>query len=109
MSGCVSAPFALTIAPPDCKDDTFIPNVFSPNGDGKNDILYVRGTNIKTMQLIIFNQWGEKVFESTSQQNGWNGTFKNKPQPVGVYVYVLQVMLNNGSLLNLKGSVTLIR
>ncbi|MFN8264743.1 MAG: gliding motility-associated C-terminal domain-containing protein [Chitinophagaceae bacterium] len=109
VSGCVSAPFAITIAPPDCKDDTFIPNVFSPNGDGKNDILYVRGTNIKTMQLIIFNQWGEKVFESTSQQNGWNGTFKNKPQPVGVYVYVLQVMLNNGSLLNLKGSVTLIR
>jgi gliding motility-associated-like protein len=61
------------------------------------------------MQFLVYNQWGEKVFESNAPSTGWNGLFGGKPQPVGVYVYVLRVTKTNGETVNKKGSVTLIR
>src|SRR5690606_25210461 len=53
-----------------------VPSGFSPNGDGVNDIVYVRGFSIKEMDFKIFNRWGELVFESYNQENGWDGTYK---------------------------------
>jgi gliding motility-associated-like protein len=87
----------------------FIPNAFSPNKDGQNDILFVRGDCIKAMQFDLFDRWGEKVFESENQSNGWDGTYKGEPMTTGTYVWYLKATLNDGSVIDKKGSVALVR
>ncbi|MFT3911070.1 MAG: gliding motility-associated C-terminal domain-containing protein [Ferruginibacter sp.] len=89
--------------------DIFIPNSFTPNGDGRNDIFLVYGTTIQTMKFAVYNQWGQKIFESSSQQVGWNGMYKGKMQPSGVYMYVMQATLRDGNNITKKGSINLIR
>ncbi len=86
-----------------------VPSAFSPNGDGNNDILYVRGYGIEVMDFKVFNRWGEVVFESTDQNLGWDGTYKNVEQPVEAYAYTLSVTFLDGSTFNKKGNVTLLR
>ena len=86
-----------------------MPNVFSPNGDGKNDVLYVYGNYIDKVEMRIFNQWGEQIQVINSRTKGWDGTQRGKPQPVGVYVYVLKAVLANGKTVEMKGSITLLR
>jgi gliding motility-associated-like protein len=61
------------------------------------------------MHLMIFNQWGEKIYESSAQKPGWDGTYNGKQQPVGVYVYVLTMTMQDGTVVNKKGTVNLIR
>jgi gliding motility-associated-like protein len=90
-------------------DEIFVPNAFSPNGDGNNDVLFVYGNTIQTMKLVIYNQYGQKVFESRDQHTGWDGTMNGRMQPVGVYVYYLEATLQDGKKVNKKGSITLIR
>jgi gliding motility-associated-like protein len=87
----------------------FVPNMFSPNGDGKNDEFRVYGNTIQSLKLMVFNQWGQKVFEASDKNNGWNGTFNGGPAPVGVYMYVSQINFTNGTTQTAKGSFTLIR
>ncbi len=89
--------------------DIFIPNTFTPNGDGVNDELLVYGNNIQEIRFQIFNQSGKMVFESRDQQKGWDGQFKGKIQPIGVYLFLLRVVLDDKSTINRKGSVNLIR
>jgi len=89
--------------------DLFVPTAFSPNHDGQNDLLFVRGKCIQTMTFLIFNRWGEKVFETNNQSNGWDGTFKNLPCNPDVFEYYLSATLFDGSSVNKKGNVTLIR
>lgn len=89
--------------------ETFVPSAFSPNNDGMNDILYVRGKCIKTMMFTIYNRWGEKVFESTDPHKGWDGTFRGKEVDTGVYVYTLKAEYYNGTIINQKGNITLLR
>lgn len=89
--------------------EVFVPNTFTPNGDGKNDVLKVFTNYIKSMNMKIFNQWGELIFTTTDNNKGWDGTSKGKLQPVGVYIYVVQVVLQDGTIVNKKGSVNLIR
>ncbi len=86
-----------------------LPTAFSPNGDGSNDILYVRGAAIKTLDLKIFNRWGQLVFETTSKERGWDGTFNGQPQPIEAYAYVLNATFIDGSAKVLKGNITLLR
>ncbi len=86
-----------------------LPTGFSPNGDGENDILYVRGAAIKEMHLMIYNRWGQLVFESNSLDVGWDGTFGGQPQPMEAYGYVLNASFIDGTRRLLKGNVTLIR
>ena len=86
-----------------------LPTGFSPNGDGENDVLYVRGAAIKEMDLKIYNRWGQLVFETTSQSIGWDGTFNGQPQPVEAYGYVLHASFLDGSQKLLKGNITLLR
>jgi len=90
-------------------DQIFIPNSFSPNGDGLNDRLMVYGYVIRDMQFTIFNQWGEKIFESRDQNTGWDGTHKGKGQPSGVYIYVAKFTLRDGSTIERKGTINLVR
>jgi gliding motility-associated-like protein len=89
--------------------EIFVPNVFTPNGDGKNDVLFVYGNYMASIQFKIFNQWGEMIFSSQSAAIGWDGSYKGKQQPVGVYVYALKAVLQDGVVVNKKGSVNLIR
>lgn len=86
-----------------------IPKAFSPNGDGKNDILFVRGAAIEVIDLKIFNRWGEVVFQTTDAEQGWDGTYKGKEQPMEAYAYVLNVTFVDGTTFNKKGNVTLLR
>lgn len=87
----------------------FVPNTFTPNGNSRNDHFTVQSYAIGTMHLMIFNQWGQKIFETSSQQPGWDGTYNGKQQPVGVYVYVLSMTMQDGTVVNKKGTVNLIR
>jgi gliding motility-associated-like protein len=109
INGCVGTArtYVVTVRPLD--KGVFVPNVFSPNNDGKNDKLMIYGNYIRTVEMRVFNQWGEQVALLNSQSQGWDGTHRNKPQPVGVYVYVLRAVMTDGRVVDLKGSVTLVR
>ena len=89
--------------------DTFIPNTFTPNGDGQNDVLYVRGLKVDEVYFAIYNRWGELVFETNDKTKGWDGIYKNKPADVGVFGWYLRVKCFNGAESFKKGNVTLIR
>lgn len=86
-----------------------VPKAFSPNMDGKNDILYVRGYGISKMDFRIYNRWGELVFRSSNPANGWDGTFKGRIQPMDAYAYTLEAEFSDGQKLSKKGDVTLLR
>jgi gliding motility-associated-like protein len=90
-------------------DVVFVPNAFTPNGDGRNDILYVYSQNIKTFKFYIYDQWGELLFTSTSLQNGWDGTYKEAKEPAGVYVYYVEAVMNDGQNVKKKGTITLLK
>ncbi|MBR1774998.1 MAG: gliding motility-associated C-terminal domain-containing protein [Bacteroidales bacterium] len=91
------------------KPNIFIPNAFSPNNDGKNDILYVSGDYIESMDWIIYDRWGEKVFHSTDITQGWDGKYKNNDCQAGVYYYKLEIKCEGGKTFLTGGDVTLIR
>lgn len=86
-----------------------IPKAFTPNGDGKNDVLYVRGVGIGSLNLKVFNRWGKQVFETNSMEIGWNGTVNGVKQEMDAYAYILQATFVNGKTFTQKGNVTLIR
>ncbi|MBI1343599.1 MAG: T9SS type B sorting domain-containing protein, partial [Terrimonas sp.] len=109
INGCtgLAQSYKITVLPLD--KDVFVPNVFSPNDDGKNDILYVYGNYIDKVDMHIYNQWGQEVATIKNKSQGWDGRHKGNPQPVGVYVYVLKAELSGGRTVQLKGSITLVR
>jgi gliding motility-associated-like protein len=86
-----------------------VPNAFTPNGDGKNEIFYVRGYGITKMNFRIYNRWGQVVFETSTQDIGWDGKFKGVPQPMDSYAYTLTVEFGDGTSFAKKGDLTLIR
>jgi gliding motility-associated-like protein len=86
----------------------YYPNAFTPNGDSNNDIYIVFGRGVETVRFSIFNRWGEKVFESTSMTQGWDGKYKGEMQPPGVYVLSATATFFNGQTIRRMGSVTLI-
>ncbi len=90
-------------------EPVYIPNAFTPNGDGVNDMFMVYGTGIKTVDLMIFNRWGEKVFDSGDQFLGWDGNYKGVLQEPGVYVYQARIVFLDDTKSLRTGSVTLIR
>jgi gliding motility-associated-like protein len=106
-TGCIDTA-QLVIEPKDY-NDLFVPNAFSPNNDGKNDLFLVMGTTIDKGKVRIFNQWGEPLFATDDIRKGWDGTYKGRLQPVGVYVYEVLVTLRNGTEVKKKGFVNLIR
>lgn len=95
-----------------CNYCLFVPNAFSPNADGKNDVFnIIPACIISKYQLQIFNRWGQLVFTSLNLNNSWDGTYKGKPADAGAYFYVIQATptdLTKGNV-ELKGDVTLIR
>ena len=89
--------------------DIFVPNAFSPNNDGENDVLYVRSKCIKSMTFSVFDRWGEKVFETNDLSSGWDGKYKKELLSAGIFVYTLTVVLTNGSETRQKGNINLIK
>ncbi len=86
-----------------------LPDAFSPNGDGVNDIFYVRGGPFETIHLRIYNGWGEMIFETTDPAFGWDGTYNGTPEINGVYVYSVVATSVDGQEHDRAGKVTLIR
>ncbi len=87
-----------------------VPTAFTPNGDGANDIVYVRGWGIKDLlEFSIYNRWGELVYFTDDLKQGWDGTFKSKPQNIDSYVYYAKVSLYSGKILTKKGTINLLR
>lgn len=85
-----------------------IPNAFSPNGDGVNDVWNIRGLRVyQNAKTEVFNRWGQKVFESAGYITPWDGTVKGKPVPVGVYYYIIRI--NDNGYDTLTGSLTILR
>jgi len=95
----------------DCYTD--IPNAFTPNGDGENDYFFPRtklSQSVHKFNMQVFNRWGQLVFKTTNiNGRGWDGRFNDKNQPMGVYVYLIEVAYANGREEEYKGNVTLIR
>ena len=93
-----------------CGDpDIFVPNSFTPNGDGMNDLLFVRGRNITELEFLVFDRWGEKVFETRDQNVGWDGVFRSEAVGPAVFVYHLTAVCADGQRYFTKGNVTVIR
>ncbi len=86
-----------------------VPSGFSPNGDSKNDFLNVLTKRVSEYELIIFNRWGQEVYRGTSNDFGWDGYFKDEPQDLGVFGYVLKWTNLNGQSFVENGSITLVR
>lgn len=86
-----------------------VPNAFTPNGDGINDKVYVRGFGILRMTWRIYNRWGVLVFETNDKTQGWDGTYKGSMQPNEVYHYVLDVEYSDNSKFQKRGDITLLR
>jgi len=86
-----------------------IPNAFSPNGDGVNDVFRaVSNTALDNFTLIIYNRWGDQVFQSNDINDAWDGSFKDEMQEIGTYVYVLQYQFVDDRPKLKRGNVTLV-
>ncbi|MFT5823072.1 MAG: gliding motility-associated-like protein [Crocinitomix sp.] len=86
-----------------------VPTAFSPNGDGNNDVLFVQGLGLNSIQFLVYNRYGERIFETNDQDFGWDGTFLNQDQNPGVFTWVLFYNTEDGKSGKLKGNTTLIR
>jgi gliding motility-associated-like protein len=86
-----------------------VPSAFSPNGDGKNDVLLVRGSGIKEFKLKLYNRWGEMIFETSDMGIGWNGFYKGKKQENETLAYTLEGVYIDGETFQKQGSITVIQ
>jgi gliding motility-associated-like protein len=84
----------------------YIPSAFTPNGDGMNDTFGVKGEGISDFHIIVYDRWGEVIFESTSARKQWDGKYKGKPVEQGTYVY--QLFASGVSSKGKAGSVTVV-
>ncbi len=87
----------------------YVPNTFTPNEDGKNELLFVRSTIIKELYFTIYNRWGEKVFETNDASVGWDGLYKGMKVDPGVFDYYVEVICVDDQKFFKKGNITLIR
>lgn len=86
-----------------------VPNAFSPNGDGQNDFFMIYGGPFKEVNMKIYNNWGDLIFQSDKQINGWDGRVKGIEQPAGVYIYTIYCVSEDDKEHKLSGDVTLLR
>ena len=97
----------------ECEEETNnilnLPNAFTPNGDGVNDVFRVQGQNIKTLNGKIFNRWGQELFTWSDVNDGWDGKYNGKDAAEGTYFYVVTVEFVDGEVRNFTGSVLLTR
>ena len=89
-----------------------MPNAFSPNNDGENEYLklfYGNMACIETFQLVIYNRWGEKVFETDNPLAQWDGYVNEKEESTALFVYFMKAILVSGEKIDRKGNISLVR
>jgi len=90
--------------------DVYVPTGFTPNSDGKNDLFRVTAAdNYKRFKLLVYNRWGQVIFETTDINKGWDGKFKDIQLASDVYVYYLEIVTASNRKVTKKGTITLIR
>ena len=105
--GCGSASDAANVK---VYEDFYIPNAFTPNGDGKNDRFGILALdNYKVKHLAIYNRWGETVFEAKDVYEEWDGKYKGLPQPAGAYIYYLELESSSRHKIVKRGTLLLLR
>ena len=90
-------------------DAVYIPNAFSPNGDGINDEFRISGNNLQSCSILVYDRWGTKVFETSDLSAGWNGDYHGARSDAAVYVYRISVTLADGETRKFNGHLTLVR
>lgn len=90
--GTLADSIELLGCPPDYEFSVYLPNAFSPNGDGANDVYRVFPNNVEFLRLLIFDRWGNLVFEGKDEGDGWDGTFKGKDAATGVYTCFVEFL-----------------
>ena len=110
-NGCVETrEVEIVVVVGECEEPyLYFPNAFSPNGDGSNDRLRLRAFNATDVHFVIYNRWGEKVFEAFSQEDEWDGTHRGEPVCSDVYGYYLEVVCRDGESFFKKGNVTVLK
>ncbi len=106
-NGCIDTALKTIIVFTDSA--AWIPNVFTPNGDQKNDVLNIVGVGINQIDARLFNRWGSEIYSWSTLTTGWDGKHSGKDAPAGVYYYLVKIVYNNGKRDLLKGNVTLLR
>jgi gliding motility-associated-like protein len=86
-----------------------IPNAFTPNGDGLNDIFIPNQQNLAVMEMKVFNRWGQLVFSSSDVNKGWDGKYNGVKEEMGTYVYQIRATFFDGTSAEKKGNVVLLR
>jgi gliding motility-associated-like protein len=110
-NSCVGSD-TINVNPKPCTEGIFVPNAFTPNGDGHNDLLRPINLNnepVTQFRFAIFNRWGQRVFESRNPSSGWDGKMQEIEQPVGVYVWQLEYQFPGAPLTTHSGTIVLIR
>ncbi len=107
--GCTDTRSVQVVVLADCANSLFFPNAFTPNNDGRNDVLFLRGALVDEVYFAIYNRWGEKVFESNDITSGWDGTYQGKQLPPDVFGYYLRVTCIDGEDYYEQGNVSLLR
>jgi len=110
-SGCkANASIRINVDDVQCEEpNIFVPNAFTPNKDGINDVLLVRGRWITSLRFVVYNRYGQEVFSSNNQADGWNGVYKGKELGPDVFGYYLSVRCIDGGNFAKRGNVTLIK
>lgn len=110
-NGCTDTDdVTVTVRFPNCdENDIYVPNMFTPNGDDFNDFFKVESNFIDEMTMIVYDRWGEKVFETTQQLPGWDGTFEGEELPPDVYGWHLSVRCINESVYTAQGNISLMK
>jgi gliding motility-associated-like protein len=110
-SGCVLRGTTIVeVLLRNCTDRfVFLPTGFSPNGDGENDVLRVESAYVEQLYWVVYNRWGEKVFEADSLDDQWDGSHRGEQQAVETFGYYLRAVCPGGNVLEKKGNITLLR
>ena len=107
-NGCSNQDYVtITVVEPEL--ELFIPNVFSPNGDGHNDLFVVEGSGLNEFNIKVFDRWGQLIFESEDQNISWDGLHNGKQLNTAVFAYTLTFTDNLGDQQVMSGNVTLIK
>jgi gliding motility-associated-like protein len=111
-SGCTTVgSTTITVISPECIDPfIFVPNAFTPNEDGNNDRFRVRGVNMTELYFVVWDRWGEKIYETEQVDHiGWDGIFNGVASTPDSYAWYARVRCGNGQVWEKKGNVTLVR
>ncbi|MFO7722027.1 MAG: gliding motility-associated C-terminal domain-containing protein [Bacteroidales bacterium] len=109
MNKCGIDTDSLHVTLEDCSLKLFVPNAFTPDGDGLNDEFRAFGAFVDDFSLVVYNRWGDMVFKSSELESGWDGKYLEKPAPAGTYAWKIIYLDATGEYHYLKGTMILIR